>query len=177
MGRGIQPFRLSDDGDTLFAVSTAEGKAPEISDEDLGNLGSRASETAWDAILASVPVLPVATPRTNVRLSSATLDSIAGHLFAPDAIAELRHKGDTLEIELTGRRTRDYLSAGHPLMLNSVPTDESEMVGPAGIWFRGRGRFRPCDGKFHEWGPNTRGTRTKPKIRKTSNQPPSRQPL
>ena len=130
MARGIQPYSMSDDGDVLFAATTAQAKPSDISDEELSELGVLASETAWDAILASVPGLPPETPRTNVTLSSAALDRIVGHYaFAPDAMAELRRSGAVLEIELTGRTT-DYLAAGHPVMLSPVTTDEFELAGP-----------------------------------------------
>lgn len=130
MGRAIQPFSMSDDGDTLFAVTTGEAKGAEISDEDLGNLGVLASETAWDAILASLPVLAVATPHTDAVFSLPILDGITGrYAFAPDAIAELRRSGTTLVLELTGR-TNDYLSAGQPVTLTPVAKDEFELTGP-----------------------------------------------
>jgi hypothetical protein len=132
MARGIQPYSMSDDGDVLFAVTTAQAKAPDISDEELSNLGVLASETAWDAILASVPNLPAVTPRTNITPSPAALDSLTGrYTFAPDAIAELRHKDSTLEVELIGRNN-DYLTAGHPVRLSPVARDEFELAGPRG---------------------------------------------
>jgi len=51
MARGIQPFATQDDGDTLFAFSTAEISADVV----FSDLSAIASETMWDAILASVP--------------------------------------------------------------------------------------------------------------------------
>ena len=90
-----------------------------------------ASET-WDALLASLPPLPVKTPRTNIVPSSLALDGVVGHYaFSPDAIAEIRRKESTLEIELTGHaNSSNYLSVGHPALLTAVTTDEFEIAGP-----------------------------------------------
>jgi 6-aminohexanoate-oligomer endohydrolase len=56
MARAIQPFHTSRDGDTLFAVTTADCEASEPS---LADLSVYASELAWDAVLNSVPHPPV----------------------------------------------------------------------------------------------------------------------
>ncbi len=52
MGRAIQPFATSQDGDLLYAATTDDVDNPDVSAFDLGVL---ASEVAWDAVLASVP--------------------------------------------------------------------------------------------------------------------------
>jgi 6-aminohexanoate-oligomer endohydrolase len=52
MARAIQPFHTSRDGDTLFAVTTADCEANEPSLEDLAVHGS---ELAWDAVLNCAP--------------------------------------------------------------------------------------------------------------------------
>jgi L-aminopeptidase/D-esterase-like protein len=57
MARAIQPFHTSRDGDTLFAVTTANCEANE---PPLADLSVYASELAWDAVLNSAPRLPVA---------------------------------------------------------------------------------------------------------------------
>lgn len=130
MGRAIQPFSTLDDGDTLFAATTAAVRHQPLEDSDIDELGVLASETAWDAILASVPALPEPTPRTKVTISPHLLEELAGRYeFAKDAIAELRRRGDTLDIELTGQ-TSDYLVPGHALPLTAVATDEFEIAGP-----------------------------------------------
>ena len=60
MGRAIQPYATTNDGDVLFAATTAEVDTPGLLVDDLGLL---ASEAAWDAVLASVPKLdPPAVP-------------------------------------------------------------------------------------------------------------------
>lgn len=56
MGRAIQPFATEHDGDVLVAVTTDEVDNPALSAMDLGVI---ASELAWDAVLSSVPELPV----------------------------------------------------------------------------------------------------------------------
>lgn len=53
MARAIQPFHMAVDGDVLFAVNTNRVDSP--LHEML--LATTASELAWDAVLASVPVL------------------------------------------------------------------------------------------------------------------------
>ena len=51
MARAIQPFHALEDGDVLFAVSTAEVAADPVLDTTA--LGIVASELAWDAVLTS----------------------------------------------------------------------------------------------------------------------------
>ena len=87
--------------------------------------------TAWDALLASLPPLPVKTPRANIVPSSVALDGMVGHYaFSSDAIAEIRRKGSALEIELTGQASSsNYLSVGHPALLTAMATDEFEIAG------------------------------------------------
>jgi len=52
MARAVQPLHTSRDGDTLFAVTTAECHADEPS---LADLSVYASELAWDAVLSLIP--------------------------------------------------------------------------------------------------------------------------
>ncbi len=53
MGRAIQPFHTSMDGDTLYAVTTAEVDNPDLPEVALG---VAASEVAWDAVLSLVDI-------------------------------------------------------------------------------------------------------------------------
>jgi len=130
MGRAIQPFSTLDDGDTLFAVTTGAVRHQPITDVEVDELGVLASETAWDAILASVPALPTPTRSTNSPISPRVLDDMVGrYAFSRDTIAELRRRADTLEVELSGQ-TSEYLVPGHPLVLTPVSTDEFEIPGP-----------------------------------------------
>ena len=129
MARAIQPFSTSGDGDTLFAVTTG-GKGTAISEDDLDDLGLLASETAWDAILASVPPLPPVAPRSDMTLTPARADACIGRYeFAPGAIAELRRNGDGLDIEVAGRNSL-YIPAGKWVSLTLVAPDEFELVTP-----------------------------------------------
>ena len=132
MARGDQPMAEGDDGDTLFTVTTGKAVGATISDEDMDHLGILASETAWDALLASLPQLPPKTPRMNIVLSPKELDSIvASYAFSPDAIAVVRREGTALEIELTGHtKSSNYLSVGRPALLTAVARDEFEIAGP-----------------------------------------------
>ena len=50
MARAIQPFHTMNDGDVLFAVTTAEVEGDTLGTTALGLL---ASELAWDAVLSS----------------------------------------------------------------------------------------------------------------------------
>ena len=130
MARAIQPFSESDDGDTLFAVTTGEAKGAAISDDDLDDLGLLASETAWDAVLATAPVLPPAAPRTDVTLTSAMADACMGRYeFAQGAIGEIRRNSAGLEIEVTGQDTL-YLPVGKWVSLALVASDEFELATP-----------------------------------------------
>jgi L-aminopeptidase/D-esterase-like protein len=52
LGRAIQPFQTPHDGDTLFAVTTAEVPNPRLT---LIDLCTHAAELSWDAVLSSVP--------------------------------------------------------------------------------------------------------------------------
>jgi L-aminopeptidase/D-esterase-like protein len=51
MGRAIQPFQTSFDGDILYAITTNEVEDPHLNEIALGVL---ASEVAWDAVLSVV---------------------------------------------------------------------------------------------------------------------------
>lgn len=77
MSRAIQPFSTLNDGDTLIAVTTGEVATDGIG-IDAAQLGALASETAWDAVLASVPDLPASAPETPVEWSRERMESIAG---------------------------------------------------------------------------------------------------
>ena len=127
MARAIQPFGTEFDGDTLFAVSTAEVKNRAVSAADLGAL---ASEAAWDAVLASAPVLPVSAPAPSVTLSAAQLDACRGRYeFAPGAVAEVRQTGGGLEIIVPNRESRS-LPADRWIPLRPVGPDDFELAPP-----------------------------------------------
>ena len=85
MARAIQPFSTFDDGDTLFAVSTGEvkGEKPSLIDID-----TVASETMWDAILASLPQEEdFAPPATAATVAPDLLARYVGNYsFGPNAV-------------------------------------------------------------------------------------------
>ena len=80
MGRAIQPFATEEDGDVLYAVSTDEVDNPSLTPMDLGSI---ASEVAWDAVLSSVPELPTPAGRTPLRITTAALQAFAGEFEFP----------------------------------------------------------------------------------------------
>jgi hypothetical protein len=127
MARAIQPFGTEVDGDTLFAVTTGEVKNDKFGTADLATL---ASEAAWDAILASAPELPAATPRAAVSRLAATNDAFVGkYEFAPGVVAEVRHAEAGLELSITGQDSM-YLPAGQWVALEAVGLDEFELATP-----------------------------------------------
>ena len=124
MARAIQPFGTEVDGDTLFAVTTGEVKNAKSGTAELGTL---ASEVAWDAILASAPELSVARPRVDTVLSAAQSDAYVGRYeLAPGVIAEVRHAGAGLEMAVTGQDSA-YLAVDQWVSLTAVGSDEFEL--------------------------------------------------
>ena len=70
-----EPFATSRDGDLLYAVTTDEVDNPSLDPADLSVI---ASEVAWDAILASVPVLPERPKPMTTKPRPGTLQKFAG---------------------------------------------------------------------------------------------------
>jgi L-aminopeptidase/D-esterase-like protein len=127
MARAIQPFGTEVDGDTLFAVTTGEVKNAKSGTAELGTL---ASEVAWDAILASAPELSVPRPRVDTALTAALSNAYVGRYeFAPGVIAEVRHAGTGLEIGVTGQDSA-YLPVNQWVPLKAVGSDEFELGTP-----------------------------------------------
>ena len=100
MARAIQPFHTQRDGDTLFAVTTAEVENPNLRWADLGVL---ASEVAWDAVLSSVP--PPAPAEGKIAAVAPKLyDAYAGRYeFGPGAVLTVTREGNRLFAEATGK--------------------------------------------------------------------------
>jgi 6-aminohexanoate-oligomer endohydrolase len=99
MGRAIQPFATANDGDVLFAVTTAEIENPDLHPTDLGVV---ASETMWSAILRSVPDMTV-PPDSGASLPLADLSGT--YAFAPGV--ELMVDSRQGDLALTARGARD----------------------------------------------------------------------
>lgn len=120
MARAIQPFHTTRDGDVLFAATTGEVDNPSLSVADLGVV---ASETAWDAVLASVPQLDPADTRPVVKLDEATLDKLTGRYeFAPGVVATVTRGGSQLQIEVS--KGSLYLPEKKRLALDAVSATE-----------------------------------------------------
>jgi L-aminopeptidase/D-esterase-like protein len=87
MARAIQPFATQDDGDTLFALSTAEVSADVV----FTNLSAIAGETMWDAVLASVPEEPAFnSPVSSAGVSPDELGTYQGtYRFGPNALLKI----------------------------------------------------------------------------------------
>jgi L-aminopeptidase/D-esterase-like protein len=127
MARAIQPFGTEVDGDTLFAVTTGEVKNAKFATADLGTL---ASEVAWDAILASAPELTAAQPRVDTALTATVSNTYMGRYeFAPGVIAEVRRAGAGLEMGVTGQESV-YLPLNQWVSLRAAGIDEFELGTP-----------------------------------------------
>ena len=123
MARAIQPLATANDGDTLFAVTTAEVENPALGSADLGAI---ASEVAWDAILSSVP--PVERPPAETRVTPAAEDLdrlIGGYEFAPEARARVTRDGGRLLLLATDDGGL-YLPTEAPVEL--IPQSAMEFV-------------------------------------------------
>lgn len=126
MSRGIQPFSTTEDGDALFAVTTAEVDNPSLSAMDLSTI---ASETAWDAILASVPPLDPVRPGTPIRISTSELDAVVGtYEFPSGARITVRRDGQQLRTTLTGSGGIFFAEGGNTLI--AVAPREFLIDGP-----------------------------------------------
>jgi L-aminopeptidase/D-esterase-like protein len=114
MARGIQPYSTTEDGDALFAVTTAEVENPSLSAMDLSTI---ASEVAWDAILASVPPPDPARPTTPIRVSTSDLDAVVGkYEFPSGASVAVRREGEQLRTTLTGSGGIFFAATGNTLV-------------------------------------------------------------
>lgn len=139
MARGIQPYSTMDDGDALFAVTTAEVDNPALS---ALTLSAVASELAWDAILASVPPQDPIQPAIPMEVSPSDLDRLAGtYEFPSGTRIKVMRDGKQLATALTGMGGLFFSNGGNVL----VPVGPREFMidGPRGDRIRfvsGRGR-------------------------------------
>ena len=103
MGRAIQPFATQHDGDVLVAVTTDEVDNPDLAAIDLGTV---ASELAWDAVLSSVPALPPARELASGNADPEALGQYAGtYAFPHDCHLTVSLQGDTLRASYEGAGT------------------------------------------------------------------------
>jgi L-aminopeptidase/D-esterase-like protein len=143
MGRAIQPFSTAADGDVLYAVTTAEVESQSLSAVDLGVL---ASELAWDAVLASVPELPVPPAVADGEPDESTLENFAGvYEFPGGGILTLTHEQARLSGQFSGKgriyfaeeRIYHLVPAGDGLFVVDAPArdvlrfnlEDGEVVG------------------------------------------------
>jgi L-aminopeptidase/D-esterase-like protein len=121
MARAIQPLATQDDGDTLYAATTGDVDNPDLSPVDLGVV---ASEVAWDAVLASVPPLPPAGPKTPIAVLTAELDRYSGtYEFVPGTRAIVARGPAGLTIQLDDHESV-YLPRKKAVPLLAVAPDE-----------------------------------------------------
>jgi L-aminopeptidase/D-esterase-like protein len=121
IARAIQPFSTQSDGDTLFALSTAEISTKYI----FSNLSTMAGEIMWDAILASVPEEPAFNPPAHpVEVSQDDLAAYQGtYRFGPDALFKITISNRKLVLD-PGRIEFFDLAPNRPVTLQPVSTTE-----------------------------------------------------
>ena len=103
MGRAIQPFATSADGDVLYAVTTNEVENEAFGRADLEVL---ASEVAWDAVLSSVPDLPPPpVPSSRAPDPSALRGHAGTYVFPGGSEIEVEYARETLTATYEGRDT------------------------------------------------------------------------
>jgi len=123
MARAIQPFSTSEDGDTLFAVSTQElgdtGAAPTIL-----QLDAAAGETMWDAILASVPAESSFVRPPNLVVPPERLTALVGNYrFGPHATSVIKVEDGKLTARLVGL---DFFDLPEGSAITLLPISETE---------------------------------------------------
>lgn len=124
MARAIQPFHTLNDGDVLYAVSTGEVDNASLNIDVLSTL---AGETAWDAVLSSVPDLPQRATRVITLPNSATNAFPGTYEFAPDARLTIsRDANGKLVAEATG--TRDVWSFAPKGRHELQPVSQNEFI-------------------------------------------------
>jgi L-aminopeptidase/D-esterase-like protein len=121
IARAIQPFSTQSDGDTLFALSTAEISTKYI----FSDLSTMAGEIMWDAILASVPEeLAFNPPSHPVEVSRDDLAAYQGtYRFGPDALFKITISNGKLVLD-PGRIEFFDLEPNRPVILQPVSTTE-----------------------------------------------------
>lgn len=127
MARAIQPFATTNDGDVLYAVSTAELDEPVLPSYDLATL---ASEVMWDAVLASVPEQPQSLAPLDAPVHEPTqLAALAGdYVFSELATLRITASGRRLFGQSVGQR-RVYSIDGNEA-LELLPVSETVFMVP-----------------------------------------------
>jgi L-aminopeptidase/D-esterase-like protein len=123
MARGIQPFQTVGDGDCLYALSTAEVTNPDLDETDLA---AQAAETAWDAILATVPPARLANPSRS-EADPKLMDLYVGRYeFRQGAEVLIEKKGGSLVIKSAGTEKVWPLAASAEMEMTA--SSKSEFV-------------------------------------------------
>lgn len=131
MARAIQPFATLNDGDVLFAVSTAEFRDNGLNPVDLGVV---ASEVMWDAVLNSVPDVPTESEITRGLLSLPPLSDLRGRY---------RFRGSAeLKIDV-GQQGLMFTNTGRQRMMGLDPEQSLNAVQASESLFRSESPLMP----------------------------------
>ena len=133
MARAVQPYSTTNDGDVLFAATTAEVENADLPVEDLGLL---ASEAAWDAVLSSVPALDPPPPAGRPPTLSELRRYTGRYEFAPGMDLDVMVRDGSMWVR-GPRRANLYLpSDGKDLQLTPVNASDFRIPGARGDWLR-----------------------------------------
>ena len=125
MSRAIQPFATAADGDVLYAVTTDEVENSRLSP---GELALIASEVAWDAVLASVPMSDPPVMAVARLLNPQTLDDFVGRYeLGPGSRVTIKRVGAKLTAESAGAGM--YIAGGRPIELGRLAENDFLIEG------------------------------------------------
>jgi L-aminopeptidase/D-esterase-like protein len=111
MGRMIQPLGTVNDGDILFAVSTAEIENPGLHPTDLAVV---ASETMWSAVLNSIPDIDPYRATETTIFEPAELSQT--FKFGAEGLVEIRQTGNSLTLRSVGECSIFGIEPGETLV-------------------------------------------------------------
>ncbi|KQZ84732.1 hypothetical protein ASD64_20200 [Mesorhizobium sp. Root157] len=111
MGRMIQPLGTVNDGDILFAVSTAEIENPSLHPTDLAVV---ASETMWSAVLNSIPDIDPYRATETTIFEPAELSQT--FKFGTEGLVEIRQTGNSLTLRSVGECSIFGIEPGETLV-------------------------------------------------------------
>ncbi|MBM3505661.1 MAG: peptidase S58 DmpA [Alphaproteobacteria bacterium] len=140
MGRAIQPFATANDGDVLFAVSTAEVDDTNLQATDLGTV---ASELMWDAILASFPDL--SAPQVAQGSVPVPAARAGNYAFAPGVSVTVGAQGKRMMI--TNRSGRPIFGIAPSESITSTIDVDGSFSAPGPFLLGGRFKTTPSSGR------------------------------
>ena len=132
LGRAIQPYSTTNDGDVLFAATTGEVDNPQLQIDDLGLL---ASETAWDAVISSVPQLNPPPARGRSPAPAELRRYVGRYEFAPGMHMAVSEKNGQLWARGPARANL-YLPLDKEVTLTPVNATDFRIPGTRGDWLR-----------------------------------------